>query len=103
MQAECPFDSGDDNLSPFDSSTPFKFDNQYYKNLIQLKGLVHSDQELFTGPTNTQVSRYSRSLGNFKKDFADAMSKMTMLSPLTGSDGEIRKNCRVVNPPTTTV
>ncbi|RZB45548.1 Cationic peroxidase 1, partial [Glycine soja] len=107
MQALCPFEGGDDNLSPFDSTTPFKFDNAFYKNLVQLKGVVHSDQQLFTnngsGPTNDQVNRYSRNMGNFKKDFADAMFKMSMLTPLTGSNGQIRQNCRLVNPPSTTV
>ncbi|XP_061346175.1 cationic peroxidase 1-like [Gastrolobium bilobum] len=101
MQAKCPFEGGDDNLSPFDSTTPFIFDNAYYKNLVKKKGLVHSDQQLFVngsgGPTDSEVVTYSRNMGRFKKDFADAMIKMSMLRPLTGSGGEIRKNCRVVN------
>nr|KYP47058.1 Cationic peroxidase 1 [Cajanus cajan] len=104
MQEQCPFEGGDDNLSPLDSKSPFKFDNAFYNNLVQEKGLLHSDQQLFTnngsGDTNSQVIRYSRSMGSFKKDFADAMFKMSMLTPLTGSDGEIRENYRVVNPPT---
>ncbi|XP_027367775.1 cationic peroxidase 1-like [Abrus precatorius] len=103
-QAQCPFQGGDDNLSPFDPTTEFTFDNNYYKNLMQLKGLLHSDQQLFTnnGSTNSQVSRYSRSMADFKKDFAKAMLKMSMITPLTGTDGEIRKNCRMVNTQSTT-
>ncbi|KAL2323877.1 hypothetical protein Fmac_022935 [Flemingia macrophylla] len=107
MQARCPFEGDDDNLSPLDSRTPLRFDNEYFRNLMQQKGLIHSDQQLFdnngSASTNSQVFKYSKDSGNFKKDFADAMFKMSMLTPLTGSDGEIRKNCRVVNPPTTTV
>ncbi|KAL2323878.1 hypothetical protein Fmac_022936 [Flemingia macrophylla] len=105
MQEQCPFEGGDENLSPLDFATPLKFDNAFYRNLVQQKGLIHSDQQLFakngSGPTNSQVNRYTRGMGNFKKDFADAMFKMSMLTPLTGSDGEIRQNCRVVNPPIT--
>ncbi|CAL0320643.1 unnamed protein product [Lupinus luteus] len=100
MQAACPFDSGDDNLSPFDPKTPATFDNAYYQNLVNLKGLVHSDQQLFvngSGETDSQVSRYSRNMGRFKKDFSDTMLKMSMLTPLTGSDGQIRTNCHFIN------
>ncbi|GAU12128.1 hypothetical protein TSUD_00940 [Trifolium subterraneum] len=105
MQAACPFEGGDDNLSPFDSSTPTNFDNDFYGNLVESKGLVHSDQQLFgngTSTTSAQVRTYSRNMGRFKKDFADAMFKMTLLNPLTGTDGEIRQNCRVINAPSNT-
>ncbi|KAK7357991.1 hypothetical protein VNO80_17289 [Phaseolus coccineus] len=103
---ECPFEGGDNNFSAFDSATPFKFDNSFYKNLLQQKGLVHSDQQLFTNnstdnTTKDQVDRYSRDMGQFKKDFADAMLKMSKMTPLTGLAGEIRQNCRLVNPPST--
>ncbi|KAE9589267.1 putative peroxidase [Lupinus albus] len=100
MQAACPFESGDENLSPFDSKTAATFDNAYYQNLVKLKGLVHSDQQLFvngSGETDSQVSRYSRNMGRFKKDFSDAMLKMSILNPLTGSDGQIRTNCHFIN------
>lgn len=102
MQEVCPFEGGDNNFSPFDVTTPFVFDNAFYKNLVNRKGLVHSDQQLFvngSGPTDSQVTTYSRNMGRFKKDFANAMFKMSMLTPLTGSDGQIRKNCRVINDP----
>ncbi|XP_027935653.1 cationic peroxidase 1-like [Vigna unguiculata] len=104
---DCPFEGGDNNLTAFDSTTPFRFDNAFYKNLLVQKGLVHSDQQLFNdvngtdSPTKDQVIRYARDMGKFKKDFADAMLKMSIMTPLTGSDGEIRQNCRVVNPPST--
>ncbi|XP_061372254.1 cationic peroxidase 1-like [Gastrolobium bilobum] len=101
MQKVCPFEGGDNNFSPFDSTTPFIFDNAYYQNLVRKRGLIHSDQQLFvngSGPTDSQVVTYSRDIASFGKDFANAMIKMSMLSPLTGSDGQIRQNCRVVNP-----
>ncbi|CAJ1977741.1 unnamed protein product [Sphenostylis stenocarpa] len=107
MQSKCPSEGGDNNLAAFDSSSPFKFDNSYFKNLLQQKGLVHSDQQLFTNINGTAtltsdlVLKYSRGMGNFRKDFSDAMLKMSLITPLTGSDGEIRQNCRLVNPPST--
>lgn len=70
----------------------------YYKNLLNNKGLLHSDQELFNGgSTNAQVTAYSSNPTSFATDFANAMVKMSKLSPLTGTQGEIRVNCRKTN------
>ncbi|THU59741.1 hypothetical protein C4D60_Mb07t05250 [Musa balbisiana] len=99
-QSNCPSTagSGDNNLAPLDLQTPTTFDNYYYKNLISTKGLLHSDQELYNGgSTDSQVKAYSNSTGSFYSDFAAAMIKMGDISPLTGSSGEIRKNCRKIN------
>ncbi|KAA8533997.1 hypothetical protein F0562_031514 [Nyssa sinensis] len=90
--------SGDNNLAPLDLQTPTAFDNNYYKNLINRRGLLHSDQQFFNGgSTDSIVRSYSNSQGSFTSDFTAAMIKMGDISPLTGSKGEIRKNCRKIN------
>ncbi|KAF3433302.1 hypothetical protein FNV43_RR24404 [Rhamnella rubrinervis] len=99
-QSNCPRSSGsgDNNLAPLDLQTPTSFDNNYFKNLVQKKGLLHSDQQLFNGgSTDSIVSGYSQGQSSFASDFANAMIKMGDISPLTGSNGQIRKNCRRVN------
>ncbi|KAF9595566.1 hypothetical protein IFM89_000703 [Coptis chinensis] len=99
-QENCPkkTGSGDNNLAPLDVQTPTSFDNNYYKNLINLKGLLHSDQVLFNGGSaDAQVKKYTYSPDTFFVDFAAAMIKMGDNKPLTGSEGEIRKKCRMVN------
>lgn len=99
-RSNCPrtSGSGDNNLAPLDLQTPTSFDNNYFKNLIQNKGLLHSDQELFNGGSADSIVRaYSNSQSSFNSDFAAAMIKMGDIKPLTGSKGEIRKNCRRVN------
>ncbi|GLT45521.1 hypothetical protein SLA2020_193480 [Shorea laevis] len=94
----CPQNGGDNNLAPLDTTSPTLFDNAYFKNLLNKKGLLHSDQVLFNGgSTDSQVTAYGNNAGAFKTDFANAMVKMGNLSPLTGSKGQIRKNCRKVN------
>ncbi|XP_026440263.1 peroxidase P7-like [Papaver somniferum] len=94
----CPSSSGDDNLASLDVETPTTFDNNYFKNLINKKGLLHSDQVLFDGgSTDSQVRTYCDNPSTFNADFAAAMIKMGDISPLTGSNGEIRKNCRKDN------
>ncbi|KAJ6831097.1 peroxidase 4-like [Iris pallida] len=90
--------SGDNKLAPLDLQTPTAFDNSYYSNLLRRKGLLHSDQELFNnGSTDSLVRTYSRSPGTFNSDFVKAMIKMGDISPLTGSNGEIRKKCSKIN------
>ncbi|KAL8137697.1 hypothetical protein V2J09_003698 [Rumex salicifolius] len=100
LQSNCPSTSGsgDDNLAPLDTTTATTFDNDYYSNLVSLKGLLHSDQQLFGNQsTDSQVSNYTSSSSTFFSDFAAAMVKMGNLSPLTGSSGQIRTSCRKVD------
>ncbi|XP_058766844.1 peroxidase P7-like [Vicia villosa] len=99
-QSNCPSTSGsgDSNLAPLDLQTPISFDNNYFKNLIQKKGLLHSDQQLFNGGSaDSIVSGYSTNPKSFSSDFVVAMIKMGDIKPLTGSKGEIRKNCGKIN------
>lgn len=100
LRSKCPktSGSGDSNLSPLDYMTPTVFDNNYYVNLKNQKGLFHSDQALFNGgSTDSQVTTYSSNQNTFFSDFAAAMIKMGNIKPLTGTSGEIRKTCRKPN------
>ncbi|XP_038992715.1 cationic peroxidase 1-like [Hibiscus syriacus] len=98
IQSDCPSSGGGDNLSPLDDGSAVIFDNSYFKNLVDNKGLLHSDQQLFNGgSTDSQVTTYSNNPITFKADFADAMVKMGNMSLLTGTAGQIRTNCRKVN------
>ncbi|KAJ4971111.1 hypothetical protein NE237_004210 [Protea cynaroides] len=98
LKSNCPSAGGDSNLSPLDMTSSTVFDNAYYTNLIKSKGLLHSDQQLFNGgSTDSQVKAYSANSASFFKDFGNAMVKMGNLSPLTGTNGQIRTNCRSVN------
>ncbi|XP_027337915.1 peroxidase P7-like [Abrus precatorius] len=93
----CPRNGGDFNLSPLDP-TPARFDVAYFSDLVQKNGLLHSDQELFSGgSTDAMVKQYSYDTVAFYKDFANSMIKMGNIQPLTGNQGEIRVNCRRVN------
>ena len=99
-QRRCPATApqGNTNLAPLDLVTPNQFDNNYFKNLIQKKGLLASDQVLFSGgSTDDIVTEYSKNRATFSSDFASAMVKMGDIEPLTGSAGQIRKICSVVN------
>lgn len=98
LKSNCPITGSDDTLSPLDATSPVIFDNAYFKNLVNNKGLLHSDQQLFSGgSTDSHVTTYSTNSATFYVDFAHAMVKMGNLSPLTGTDGQIRKSCRKTN------
>lgn len=100
LRSKCPSTtgSGDSNLSPLDYTTPTVFDKNYYYNLKSKRGLLHSDQELFNGgSTDSHVTKYASNQNTFFSDFAAAMVKMGNIKPLTGTSGEIRKNCRKPN------
>ena len=75
------------------------FDNSYFKNLLAYKGLLNSDQVLFTKNAESRelVKKYAYNQELFFQQFAESMIKMGNISPLTGYKGEIRKNCRKVN------
>ncbi|PQP95383.1 lignin-forming anionic peroxidase [Prunus yedoensis var. nudiflora] len=80
--------NGNANLAPLDLVTPNSFDYNYFKNLVQKKGLLDSDQVLFSGgSTDSIVSEYSSKPATFRSDFGIAMIKMGDVSPLTGSAG----------------
>ncbi|PHT81081.1 Peroxidase 4 [Capsicum annuum] len=95
---QCPQEDQNGNLAPLDLVTPNQLDNNYYKNLIERKGLLQSDQVLLSGgSTDSIVSEYSNSSRTFASDFAAAMIKMGDISPLTGQNGIIRTVCGSIN------
>ncbi|XP_031384974.1 peroxidase A2-like [Punica granatum] len=96
----CP-QSGDGNtITNLDPSSPDSFDNNYFTNLRNNRGLLQTDQELFSGAvadTVSAVNRFAGSQSEFFDAFAKSMVKMGGIRPLTGSSGEIRANCKRVN------
>lgn len=99
LKPVCPISGGDNNLWPLDQ-TSTSFDGAYFKGLLQKKGLLHSDQQLFEGDgsgSDGLVLYYAKNPDAFWEDFGVSMIKMGNMSPLTGPFGEIRMNCRKVN------
>lgn len=102
LQAICPVNGDGNRTTVLDRNSTDLFDNHYFQNLLSGKGLLQSDQILFSSDeaistTKNLVLLYSYNFSLFFNDFINSMIKMGNISPLTGSSGEIRKNCRVVN------
>ncbi|KAK3220517.1 hypothetical protein Dsin_014487 [Dipteronia sinensis] len=104
----CPIPWTDGNTTVFtiltnlDQNTSDAFDNRYFTNLQSNRGLLQSDQELFSTPgadTIEIVNNFASNQTAFFESFVVSMIRMGNLQPLTGNEGEIRLNCRVVNTP----
>ena len=55
LQEICPQNGTETNLTNLDVTTPNIFDKAYYSNLLVHKGLLQSDQELFSTPNADTV------------------------------------------------
>ncbi|KAJ8534275.1 hypothetical protein K7X08_007599 [Anisodus acutangulus] len=94
----CPQNGSDTALANLDLTTPNKLDNDYFANLQNNKGLLTSDQELFSASTVSNiVNTFSRDQNAFFQSFVQSMINMGNISPLTGTKGEIRSDCKRVN------
>ncbi|XP_012569824.1 peroxidase E5-like [Cicer arietinum] len=100
LQKICPKNGPGTTLANFDPTTPDILDNTYYSNLKVKKGLLQSDQELFSTPgadTTSIVNKFSSDQNAFFESFKNAMIKMGNIDVLTGNKGEIRKQCNFIN------
>ncbi|CAL9752699.1 unnamed protein product [Musa acuminata subsp. burmannicoides] len=101
LKQQCPQGSNDTSLVAFmDPRSPYNLDTAYYANLLQNRGLFASDQALATDSTTAGLVKQNAAAGGgiaWKRKFAAAMVKMGQIDVLTGSDGEIRSRCRVIN------
>ncbi|XP_048319689.2 peroxidase 20 [Ziziphus jujuba] len=101
LRSICPESGKDNTVAPLDFMTPARFDNHYFINILQGNGLLGSDNVLVfqdhTGEIVKQVLAYASDEKLFFASFANSIVKMGNINVLTGTQGEIRKNCRFVN------
>nr|WDA42942.1 peroxidase 20 [Fagopyrum tataricum] len=102
LRSICPAPGNSNRVISLDYKTPFMFDNYYFKNLIEARGLLHSDNVLVLedneeGFVMERVWAYAYNQKLFFESFSNSMVKMGNINVLTGEQGEIRKYCRFVN------
>uniref|UniRef100_A0A0A0K860 peroxidase n=1 Tax=Cucumis sativus TaxID=3659 RepID=A0A0A0K860_CUCSA len=104
LKSKCPqpSSSGDDGSQQpdvdLDFSTPHRLDNRYYIELKNHRGLLISDQTLLSSSlTSKMVLRNAHHGSKWATKFGKAMVKMGKIDVLTGSKGEIRRQCSFVN------
>ena len=98
LKGQCPKNVDPQVAINLDFQTPITFDNVYYQNLVAGKGLLGSDQVLFTDPdSQSTVVRFANNNGDFSGAFAAAMRKLGRVQVKTGNEGEIRRDCTRFN------
>lgn len=74
------------------------FDNQYFRDLQGGRGLLTIDSEISKDPrTQGIVKSLAANQNLFFQTFASAFEKLTSWQVLTGTDGEIRRDCKFAN------
>ncbi|KAG6403428.1 hypothetical protein SASPL_135649 [Salvia splendens] len=95
LQGMCPKNVDPRVAINMDLATPRIFDNAYFKNLVQGKGLFTSDQVLFTDSrSKNTVSTWASDPQSFNTAFIQAITK---LGSLTSKNGNIRFDCGKFN------
>ncbi|KAK9265710.1 hypothetical protein L1049_001680 [Liquidambar formosana] len=101
LKGRCPSPDTDPKAVQYarnDRITPMVLDNMYYKNLLSHKGLLLVDQQLASDPTTSPfVEKMASDNGYFQDQFSRALVLLSENNPLTGDQGEIRKDCRYIN------
>lgn len=81
-----------------DPKSSFSFDNHYYIILLQRQGVMKVDDNLIWDKrTLPYVKLYAADANAWRKTFTIAYQKMSEIKPLTGTQGEIRQKCSLLN------
>ncbi|XP_059461415.1 peroxidase 45-like [Corylus avellana] len=98
LRQMCPINVDPRIAINMDPTTPRTFDNAYYRNLQQGKGLFTSDQVLFTDTrSRPTVNLFASNNGAFGQAFVSAITKLGRVGVKTGNQGEIRFDCTRAN------
>ncbi|GLJ26155.1 hypothetical protein SUGI_0501500 [Cryptomeria japonica] len=99
LEQTCPKGGDPNRFQPFDITTPFVFDNKYFKNLQSGKGLLFSDQDLVNSNLSVDIVRnLASSQEVFFSQFVDSMVKLGNVGVKTKlSVGNIRSDCTAFN------
>jgi peroxidase len=98
LQSACPKNVNPQIAVNMDPTTPRAFDNVYFKNLQQGKGLFSSDQILFTDTSSRPtVNTWASNSAAFQNAFVSAITKLGRVGVKTGNNGNIRRDCSAFN------
>ncbi|XP_075493407.1 peroxidase 73-like [Primulina tabacum] len=94
LQSMCPKKVDPTIAIDMDPTTPRIFDNAYFKNLKNGKGLFTSDQVLFTDRrSRPTVNTWAKKPLTFNNAFIQAITKLGRVGVKTAKNGNIRFDC----------
>lgn len=97
LKTQCKSLSDNTTTVPMDPGSVFIFDTHYYENLKLHQGLFQSDAALLTNRRSINIVDKMLGTGNFFHAFKNSIKRMGAVEVLTGTNGEIRKKCSVIN------
>jgi len=99
LTKQCPAGAATSTITvKNDPQTPQLFDNQYFKDLIEHKGLFQSDSVLFNDVrTKERVTEFANDQDGFFRSWSQSFVRLPMLGVKSGEDGEVRTSCSVIN------
>ncbi|KAB5525433.1 hypothetical protein DKX38_023182 [Salix brachista] len=96
LRKKCPKPNKDHSAGEFLDSTSSAFDNDYYKRVVEGKGVFGSDQALVDDHRSRWiVESFAKDQSLFFREFAASMVKLGNVGVI--ENGEVRLKCRVVN------
>ncbi|KAG6548417.1 hypothetical protein Mapa_009903 [Marchantia paleacea] len=98
LRAQCPQLFQNPNTVVQNDRTNVNFDNVYFNDVMQSRGLLTIDDALGSDPRTTGfMASFAANRQRFFDVFAVAYEKMTRFGVLTGTQGQIRNDCTAVN------
>ncbi|KDP40039.1 hypothetical protein JCGZ_02037 [Jatropha curcas] len=97
LKTKCRTLTDNTTTVPMDPFSPLSFDTTYFHLLKLNEGLFQSDAALLTDKGSSNIVDELLDPAKFFTEFAQSMKRLGAIEVLTGSAGQIRKNCRVVN------
>ncbi|XP_010461408.1 PREDICTED: peroxidase 70 [Camelina sativa] len=101
IQSQCPINGDPATRVVLDAGSGDQFDTSYLNNLRNGRGVLESDQVLWTNPQTRPIVEQLLGLRFpflwFGIEFGRSMTKMSQIEIKTGLDGEIRRVCSAVN------
>ncbi|XP_019458479.1 PREDICTED: peroxidase 3-like [Lupinus angustifolius] len=96
---KCKNINDNSTLVEMDPGSRKTFDLGYYGEVVKRRGLFQSDAALLTNSvTKSLVHQFLQgSLDNFYAEFAKSIQKLGQTKVKTGTQGEIRNHCAVIN------
>ncbi|KAL6657488.1 hypothetical protein ACP70R_005268 [Stipagrostis hirtigluma subsp. patula] len=96
LMRQCPSTASRGTVA-MDPSSEFRFDTSYYAAVKANRGVMRSDAALLHDGEAARLVDEMQDQGKFLAAFAASIKKLGAMDVLTGNNGEIRRNCRVVN------
>ncbi|CAD6215100.1 unnamed protein product [Miscanthus lutarioriparius] len=99
LMRQCPATPSSSSLGKvaLDPGSEFRFDTSYYATVKANRGALHTDAVLLHDDEAARLVDEMHDQGKFLTAFAASIQKLGAFGVIAGNQGEIRRNCHVVN------